>query len=70
MEQERVAREKEEQEKAEKAKKIKEQFGDANPQWEKDKSDMESMAGKDKTGAGGSSKKPTKAVEDSKGPKS
>jgi mannan polymerase II complex ANP1 subunit len=48
MEQERLAREKEEEEKAEKAKKIKEQFGDANSQWEKDKSDMENLASTDK----------------------
>jgi mannan polymerase II complex ANP1 subunit len=43
MEQERLAREKEEEEKADKAKKIKEQFGDANSQWEKDKTDMQNL---------------------------
>lgn len=44
MEKERLAREKEEQEKAEKVKKLKEEFGDANNQWEKDKSEMENLA--------------------------
>ena len=48
MEQERLAREKEEQDKAEKTKKIKEQFGDANGQWEKDKSDMQSLVAQEK----------------------
>jgi len=51
MEQERLALEKEEAAKAEKAKKIKEEFGDANGQWEKDKSEMQNMASKDKTDA-------------------
>ena len=40
MEQERIAREKEEQEKKAKEQKIKEEFGDTNSQWEKDKQDM------------------------------
>lgn len=48
MEQQRLASEKQEQEKAEKAKQIKEQFGDANSQWEKDKSDMQDLAKADK----------------------
>ena len=49
MEQERLAREQEEKEKAEKAKKIKEQFSDPNSQWEKDKTEMQNIAIKDKT---------------------
>jgi len=48
MEQERIAREEEEKEKAEKVKKIKEQFGDPNSQWEKDKTEMQNIALKDK----------------------
>lgn len=44
MEQERLIRENEEKEKAERAKKIKEQFDDPNSQWEKDKTDIQSMA--------------------------
>lgn len=50
MEKERLAREKEEQEKAEKVKKLKEEFGDANNQWEKDKSEMENLAQEKKSG--------------------
>lgn len=49
MEQERLAREQEEKEKAEKLKEIKEQFGDTNSQWEKDKTEMQNIALKDKT---------------------
>jgi mannan polymerase II complex ANP1 subunit len=48
MERERIAREKDEQAKAEKAKKIKETFGETNSQWEKDKSDMQHLASKEK----------------------
>lgn len=44
MEQERLAREAEEKEKAEKAKKMKESFGDARGQWEKDKTEMQNIA--------------------------
>ena len=53
MEKERLAREKEEQDKAERAKKLKEEFGDANNQWEKDKTEMENLAkqGKDNSNA-------------------
>lgn len=40
MEQERLAREKEEEDKKVKEQKIKEEFGDANPQWEQDKQKM------------------------------
>ena len=50
MEQERLVREKEEAQKAERAKKIKEQFGDANGQWEKDKFEMQNLASKEKAG--------------------
>lgn len=44
MENERKAREREEQEKTEQLKKIKEQFNDPNPQWEKDKADIQNIA--------------------------
>lgn len=47
MEQERRNRENEEKERAERAKKIKEEFIDPNSQWEKDKSDIESISKKD-----------------------
>ena len=47
MEQERLAREKEERERAERVKKIKEEFGDPNNQWEKDKKDIEGITRKD-----------------------
>jgi mannan polymerase II complex ANP1 subunit len=40
MEQERIAREKEEQQKKLKEQKMKEEFGDATGQWEKDKKEM------------------------------
>jgi mannan polymerase II complex ANP1 subunit len=52
MEQERVAHEQEEKEKAEKATKVKESFGDATKQWEKDKTDMQNMAHKDEKQGG------------------
>lgn len=52
MEQERIAREQEEKEKAEKVKKIKEQFGDTNSQWEKDKTEMQNLVQKDKQSTG------------------
>ncbi|CRK27595.1 Mannan polymerase II complex ANP1 subunit like protein [Verticillium longisporum] len=51
MEQERLAKAKEESAKAEKAEKIKEQFGDANPQWEKDKTEMQNIASGEKEAA-------------------
>ena len=44
MERERLAAEQVEKEKAEKAKKLKESFGDATGQWEKDKSDLQNIA--------------------------
>ncbi|RDL30364.1 putative ANP1 protein [Venustampulla echinocandica] len=50
MEQERQAREKEELERVERAKKIKDQFADPNPQWEKDKADIQNQAMKEKKG--------------------
>ncbi|KAH8912877.1 Anp1-domain-containing protein [Coniochaeta sp. PMI_546] len=62
MEQERLAREQEEKEKAEKVKKIKEQFGDTNSQWEKDKTEMQNLAQKDKQSTGEKA-----ATEDKKG---
>ncbi len=55
MERERVAHENEEKEKAEKALKMKEAFGDANGQWEKDKAALQDMALDDKK-SGDSSK--------------
>lgn len=48
MEQERLAHEQEEKEKEEKLKKIKDQFQDPNTQWEKDKSDIQNEAMKEK----------------------
>ncbi len=68
MEQERIARENEEKEKAEKAQKLKDAFGDANGQWEKDKAALQDMAlDEKKSGAGdgsskGEQKKPAQAV--------
>jgi mannan polymerase II complex ANP1 subunit len=47
MEKERRAHEKEEQAKADKVKKIKEEFGDTNGQWEKDKTDMKKLMAND-----------------------
>ncbi|KAL1876335.1 hypothetical protein VTK73DRAFT_9578 [Phialemonium thermophilum] len=44
MKREKLAREQEERERAEKAEKIKEEFGDPNSQWEKDKSDLQNIA--------------------------
>jgi mannan polymerase II complex ANP1 subunit len=44
MEEERKAREKEEQDKADRMKKIKDQFADPNSQWEKDKTDIQNEA--------------------------
>jgi mannan polymerase II complex ANP1 subunit len=52
MEQDRLRREQEEKDKAEKAKKIKEQFGDPNSQWEKDKSELQNLAAQDKSSKG------------------
>ena len=48
MEQERKNREKEEQERADRMKKIKDEFNDPNSQWEKDKTDLQNLALKDK----------------------
>jgi len=73
MEQERLAREKEEKEKAEKAQKLKDTFGDANSQWEKDKAALQNMA-LDEKKSGGDAKKTAqegkdkeRAAADSKG---
>ncbi|KAL2261127.1 hypothetical protein VTK26DRAFT_4674 [Humicola hyalothermophila] len=44
LERERLAAEQAEKEKAEKAKKLKESFGDATGQWEKDKSELQNIA--------------------------
>jgi mannan polymerase II complex ANP1 subunit len=43
MERERIAREKEEEERKIKEQQIKEEFGDANSQWEQDKQQMQDM---------------------------
>ena len=48
MEQERQAREIEEKERVERMKKIKDQFADPNGQWEKDKTDIQNEAMKEK----------------------
>ncbi|KAH8879450.1 mannan polymerase II complex ANP1 subunit [Thozetella sp. PMI_491] len=54
METERLAKEAEDKEKAEKSKKLKESFGDATSQWEKDKTEMQDIAFKDQKKAGAS----------------
>lgn len=48
MKREELAQEAAEKEKAEKAKKLKESFGDATGQWEKDKVAMQNIAVQDK----------------------
>jgi mannan polymerase II complex ANP1 subunit len=48
MEQERKAREAEEEERQERMKKIKDQFADPNGQWEKDKTDIQNEAMREK----------------------
>ena len=48
MELARLAQEKEDKEKAEKALKLKESFGDATGQWEKDKSELQNIAVQEK----------------------
>ena len=48
MEQEKALQESEEKEKAEKAQKMKDAFGDANGQWEKDKAALQDMVLDDK----------------------
>ena len=48
MEREKLVREQEEKEKAEKAKKMKESFGDASSQWEKDKTELQNIALREK----------------------
>jgi mannan polymerase II complex ANP1 subunit len=53
MEKERRAHEKEEKAKADKVKKIKEEFGDTNSQWEKDKTDMKNLMAHNKARKGG-----------------
>ena len=58
MEQERLAKEAEERASAEREKQIKEQFGDATPQWEKDKAELSNLAKQDKKQ--GTAKGPTK----------
>ena len=48
MKREQLAQEQAEKEKAEKAMKLKESFGDATGQWEKDKLEMQNIAVQDK----------------------
>lgn len=57
MEQERLAREQEEKEQAERLKKMKESFSDTTGQWEKDKTQLQSLALQEK-------KKEAKAIVD------
>ena len=48
MKREQLAQEQAEKEKAEKAQKLKESFGDATGQWEKDKSELQNIAVQEK----------------------
>lgn len=48
MEQERLAREKEEKERLKRVERLKNQFDEPHSQWEKDKSELQSLASKDK----------------------
>ncbi|KAL8399591.1 hypothetical protein RB594_000112 [Gaeumannomyces avenae] len=71
MERERIAREAEEKEKAEKAQKMKDTFGDAGGQWEKDKQAIENIAQgekkpTDKAKAEGKAKADGKDTKDTK----
>jgi mannan polymerase II complex ANP1 subunit len=50
MERERIAREKEEEERKKKEAQIKEEFGDANSQWEQDKQQMQDLKLQDRGG--------------------
>jgi mannan polymerase II complex ANP1 subunit len=43
MEQERIAHEKDEEDKRAKEQKIREEFGEASTQWEKDKADLQNL---------------------------
>lgn len=67
MEQERLAREVADKEQAEKTKKMKESFGDATSQWEKDKSEMQNIALQEKKKQPAEVKGQPKRVKD-KGP--
>lgn len=66
MEQERLAHEKEENEKAERMKKLKDQFADPNSQWEKDKTDIQNQAVKEKEQKEAIEKAKTQAAEEAK----
>ena len=57
MEQEKIQREADEEERKKKEVKIKEQFGDANPQWEQDKKELQDLAGQQKTAPKGAAAK-------------
>jgi mannan polymerase II complex ANP1 subunit len=48
MEQERIAHEKEEKQRVARLKKIKDQFKEPTSQWEKDKSEIQNLAAKEK----------------------
>jgi mannan polymerase II complex ANP1 subunit len=50
MERERIAREKEEEDRKLKEQQIKEEFGDANSQWEQDKQQMQDLKLQDQGG--------------------
>lgn len=69
MERERIAREAEEKEKAEKAQKMKDTFGDAGGQWEKDKQAIENIAQGEKKPADAKAKTGGKAKADDKAKK-
>lgn len=64
MEQERVARENEEKERTERMKKIKDQFSDPNSQWEKDKTDIQNEALKEKANQKEKEKEKAPATKD------
>jgi mannan polymerase II complex ANP1 subunit len=61
MERDRLAREQEEKVKAEMLTKVKEQFGDANSQWQKDKSGIQNLVSQDKDKKKVEDKKPSGA---------
>jgi mannan polymerase II complex ANP1 subunit len=66
MEKERIARENEEKERADRMKKIKDQFDDPNSQWEKDKTDIQNEALKEKKEKEESSGNAAAKADDSK----
>lgn len=75
MEKKRLADEKEEEEKKAKEQKLKETFGDANTQWEKDKKEMKDLASQQRVAGDapslqqGAAAKAAGAAADAKGDK-